>query len=141
MKQVKQPWNKAQESQQGRNLIEDLSPGFSNVKAIAKYLGMKSSNIYSKVESREIPHYRIGRLVRFKLEEIEAWMEGQKKPVVDVKVETRKVMGSFQKRSDPRIKGVVKKTIEEVKGEGYTVGNGKPDQVKGLRKEVEDGTL
>jgi excisionase family DNA binding protein len=141
MKQVKQPWNKAQESQQGRNLIEDLSPGFSNVKAIAKYLGMKSSNIYSKVESREIPHYRIGRLVRFKLEEIEAWMEGQKKPVVDVKVETRKVMGSFQKKSGLDVGRIVKKAIDGARQKGYTSRYGKPDQIKGLRKEVQNGTL
>jgi len=36
---------------------------------------------------------------------------------------------------------VVKKAIEGVNGMGYTALHGKPDRIKGLRKEVEDGTL
>ncbi len=129
------------EPQAERTNGRDLSSGFLNVQAIARYLGIKVSNLYAMVEEKRIPHYRIGRLVRFKLEEVEVWMQGQKKPVVDVKVETRKVIGSLRKRSDPRIKRTIRKIIEEVKGEGYTVGNGKPDQIKGLGKEVSDGTI
>jgi hypothetical protein len=73
--------------------------------------------------------------------EVDEWMAGQKEPVVDVRVETRKVIGSLRKRSDPRIKRTIRKIIEEVKGEGYTVGNGKPDKDKDLGKEASNGSL
>jgi excisionase family DNA binding protein len=120
---------------------ETQPSGFLKIQEIANYLGIKVSTIYALVERRGIPHYRVGRLVRFKKPEVDQWMEGQRKPAVDVKVETRRVIGSLQKRSDLRIKRTIRKIIEEVKGGGYTVGNGKPDQDRDLRKEVEDGSL
>jgi len=133
--------NKASEPQLERNHIEDLSSVFLNVQQIAKYLGTKPSTVYSLVEEKKIPHYRIGRQIRFKKSDVDEWMEKQREEVVDVKVEDRRVIGSLQKRSDPRIKRVVKKIIEEAKGERYTVCNGKPNQDKGLGKEVSHGAL
>ena len=35
----------------------------------------------------------------------------------------------------------VKKAVEEASEKQHTSGDGKPDQIKDLRKEVEDGTL
>jgi len=119
----------------------DSVSSFLNVKGVSEYLALKKSAVYFLVETKQIPHYRVGRQVRFKKSDIDAWMEEHKEPAVDVKVETRKAIGSLQKRSDPRIERTVKKIIEEVKGRGYTGGNGKPDRIRGLRKEVEDGTL
>jgi excisionase family DNA binding protein len=43
---------------------------------LAFYLNVKTKTLYAKVESGEIPHYRIGRLVRFRLDEIDAWLGG-----------------------------------------------------------------
>jgi excisionase family DNA binding protein len=115
--------------------MDNLS-SFLNVKWVSEYLVFKASTVYSLVEEKKIPHYRIGRQIRFN-----EWMAGQKEPVVDAMVVARKVIGSLQKRSNPRIKRTIRKIIEEVKGGGYTVGNGKPDQIKGLGKEVSDGTI
>jgi excisionase family DNA binding protein len=120
--------------------MDNLS-SFLNVKWVSEYLVFKASTVYSLVEEKKIPHYRIGRQIRFKKSEIDEWMAGQKEPVVDAMVVARKVIGSLQKRSNPRIKRTIRKIIEEVKGGGYTVGNGKPDQIKGLGKEVSDGTI
>ena len=36
---------------------------------------------------------------------------------------------------------IVKKSVEEAKEKSYNAGHGKPDRIKGLGKEVEDGTL
>jgi hypothetical protein len=36
---------------------------------------------------------------------------------------------------------IVKKAIDSVKQDGYNLFHGKPDQVKGLGKEVSDGTF
>ena len=51
-------------------------------------------------------------------------------------------MGDFPK--DPPVaivNNMVEEAIEEVTGTRYNVRTGKPERVKGLRKEVEDGTL
>lgn len=48
-----------------------------SVQEIANYLGVKTSTIYAYVSERRIPFHKIpkSQLVRFKLSEIEAWME------------------------------------------------------------------
>jgi len=33
---------------------------------LSQYLGVKRSTLYTMIERREIPHYRIGKLARFK---------------------------------------------------------------------------
>ena len=114
---------------------------FLNVKGVSEYLAIKASTVYTLVEERKIPHYRVGRQIRFKESDIDSWMEERREPAVDVKVEARGVNGSSRKQSDPRIKRTIRKIIEEVKGEGYTVGNGKPDKDRDLRKGVSNGTL
>lgn len=142
MKKVKQGLNQASTPEEDKGYITDLSSVYLNVGDIAKYLGMKSSNIYSKVESREIPHYRIGRLIRFKLDEVEAWMEARKDPVVGATLEARKAaIKPAQRRAAQDVNAIVKKTIEDVRKRQYTHYHGKPDQFKGLRKEVEDGHI
>jgi excisionase family DNA binding protein len=119
--------------------MESLS-SFLNVKEVATYLALKTSTIYSMVEERKIPCYRIGRKIRFKKSLIDRWMEEQRQEVVEIKVEERKIRSIKKTRSfdDARI---VKKGIDEPKGRRYTSGNGKPDPIEGLREEVEDGTL
>ena len=119
----------------------DSLSSFWNVKGVSEYLAFKASRVYALVEEKKIPHYRIGRQIRFKKSDIDEWMEKQREEVVDVKAETKRVIGSLQKQSNPRIKKVVKKIIEEAKQERYTGANGKPDHFKGLGKEVKHGSL
>ena len=45
-----------------------------DIKRVSQYLGIKRSTLYAMIEKREIPHYRIGRLARFKQAEIDAWL-------------------------------------------------------------------
>ena len=126
--------------QEGDHTETQLS-GFLNIQEIASYLGIKVSTIYALVERRGIPHYRVGRLVRFKKPEVDQWMEEQRKPVVDRGVEPERVGVSLQKNSTLAIDRIVKKAVDGAKGKGYNSGYGKPDQCKGLRKEVSDGTV
>ena len=45
-----------------------------NVKAAARYLGVSPSLVYSWVERRQIPHFRMmGRSIRFRLSELDEW--------------------------------------------------------------------
>lgn len=123
------------------NHKEDLSQGFLNIQQIANYLGIKASTLYSLVEKSGIPHYRVGRLVRFKKSEVDEWMEGQKEPAVDIKIEARRVVAPLQKKPDLAINEIVKKAIDGAGKKGYTSRHGKPDRIKGLGKEVEHGTV
>ena len=113
---------------------------FSTIKEISDYLNLKPSTIYSMVAAKRIPHFRVGRLVRFKKSEIDLWMEGNRKKCIDISGAARKVLKAA--RAPARdINRVVKKAIEESKRIDYTASYGKPDQVKGLGKEVPDGTV
>jgi len=86
------------------------------------------------------PYYKIGRLVRFKRSEIDSWMEGNKRECADMGKVARKALGSTRK-SKVDINRIVRKAVDGAKGRGYTTPHGKPDQVKGLGKEVLNGTL
>jgi excisionase family DNA binding protein len=43
---------------------------------LSRYLKIKVKTLYAMIY--DIPHYRVGKLIRFKKEEIEAWMENKK---------------------------------------------------------------
>jgi len=113
---------------------------FLNIDELSRYVGIKKSNLYAKVERREIPFYRVGRLVFFKKDEIDIFMQKCKVGCFDVKKEVQRVMKDGN-RSTVDINGVVKKAIEGVNGKRYTTSHGKPDQIRGLRKEAKNGTL
>jgi excisionase family DNA binding protein len=113
---------------------------FLTIDELSQYLGIKKSNLYAKVERKEIPFYRFGRLIMFKKEEVDAFMEKCRVECLDIKKEAERVMkGATRSRMD--IDRAIKKAIEGVNGKGYTTSHGKPDRIKGLRKEVQDGTL
>jgi len=117
-----------------------LSPEFLGIKVVSQYLGIQPSTLYCLAEEQKIPHYRIGRLIRFKRSEIDAWMDGNKRACIDPEQAARKALGTVQK---PKIDidRIVRKAIDGTRGQGYTTPHGKPDQVKGLGKEVKNGTL
>lgn len=125
-------------SQEGKDNKKDLSSGFLNVQEIANYLELRKSSIYSLVEKKGIPHYRLGRLVRFKKAEIDEWMKEQKEELIDIRAAAKKVLRSIEKRQDLDINRTVEKTIEGTKKERYTSSQEKPGRIEGLRKEVED---
>jgi excisionase family DNA binding protein len=113
---------------------------FLNIKDLSDYLSMRKSTLYSMVESKEIPFFRFGRLIRFKKEEIDMWIENHREKTIDPAEKGREI---FRRVKNTRmdIERVVKKTIEDVKDSGYNLPHGKPNRIKGLRKEVENGTL
>lgn len=47
------------------------------VEEVAEYLRMSPNTIYDKVHSKTIPFLKIGRLVRFRPNEIEKWLNKQ----------------------------------------------------------------
>ena len=115
---------------------------FLSVSEGSEYLSLKPSTLYALVEQKSIPHYRVGRLIRFKKTEIDLWMQGKKSDCIDI--DPKKVAGKILRKvkNPPRDVGkMVKKAIDEAKGFDYTSSHGKPDQVKGLGKEVSNGSV
>jgi excisionase family DNA binding protein len=111
-----------------------------DISDVSEYLGIKVSTLYSWTESAILPHYRLGRLVKFMKSDIDEWLEKCKRDPVDVHKKAIKILKSVSKpRMD--IDTLRRKTIAEVKSKQYIPNHGKPDRIKGLRKEVEDGSI
>ena len=122
---------------------------YLTVNDLSVYLGIKPKTLYSRV--KEIPHYKVGRLIRFKREDVDAWME-QHRVAKTEKTLTVPENGSEHVQEAPEtrkprkrrvrrgpisdIDRMVRNTIDQVKAEYYSLGHGKSDQVKGSGKEV-----
>ncbi len=113
---------------------------FLTIDELSEYLNLKRSNLYSMVESGVLPHYRIGRLIRFKKDDVNQWMEAHRREGMNVDKKVRDILKAIN-RPNMDVDRLVKKSIEEAKGLKYIPKNGKLDQVKGLREEVSDGAL
>jgi hypothetical protein len=88
----------------------------------------------------ELPHYKVGRLIRFRRDDVDRWMEGHRREKTAPEKKTKNVLrGVRNQRID--VDKIVEEAIEEGKNRGYNRCYGKPDRIKGLGKEVEDGTL
>ncbi len=51
-----------------------LTGDVMDVAGVAQYLGLAPSTIYDKVRAMEIPHTRLGNLIRFRKVDIERWL-------------------------------------------------------------------
>jgi len=51
---------------------------------LASYLNISIETIYSWTSMKRIPFYKVGRLVRFDLGEINKWLEGRKQKVGEI---------------------------------------------------------
>ena len=123
---------------------DQSSKGFLTIIEVSEYLSIKTKTLYSLVSSGEMPHYRVGRLIRFKKSDIDSWMDGNKegkKKDAEIPVRTHKKGGRQRKGPTQDIDRIIKKTIDQVKEEEYTLSYGKSDQIKGLGKEVDHGSL
>ena len=126
-----------------RNFMEVTQPiekGYWSVDEVARYLGVKPSTIYQWVKDGEIPYYKLHNMYRFKLEEIDRWMEIKRE---DSSVSDRRAKKVLEAVKSPKcdVHGMVRKVIEEVRGNSYNDNYGRPDQIKDLRKEVKNGDL
>jgi len=56
-----------------------MNTSLLNIEQAAKFLNVKISRLRTAILNKEIPFLKIGRLVRFHKEDLEAWVEGLKK--------------------------------------------------------------
>jgi excisionase family DNA binding protein len=113
-----------------------------SVPELSAYLGIKSKTLYAKIGAGEIPHYRIGRLIRFRLDEINGWLEGcknSKAPAVEPRV--IKARKTISRKSSGFISTIIAKTIDGEKEKYYSSNHGKSDRIEGLGKEADNGII
>jgi len=113
------------------------------VSEVAAYLSIKEKTVYAKAAAGEIPHYKINYLIRFRLDEIDAWLGGCRQ---DKKAEVgqQKTKGKRRKasgRTNDHFGKVVAKIIDSETDKYYSPDYGKSDQSKGLRKEANNGPI
>jgi excisionase family DNA binding protein len=51
-----------------------MNEPWSSVDDVAKHLGVVKDSIYRWIERRRLPAHKIGRLWKFKLTEVDAWV-------------------------------------------------------------------
>ena len=126
---------------------------FLSINDLSTYLGIKPKTLYARI--KEIPHYKVGRLIRFRKEDVDAWMEqhrvakGEKEQ--DQKQEQAQEPPKTATEPAPKppkarisrkkggpatdMRQMARNTIDQVTAEYYSSGHGKSDQVKGSGKE------
>jgi len=137
--------------------MEESHNNYLTIHALSTYLGIKPKTLYARI--KEIPHYKVGRLIRFKRADVDAWMEQHR--VAEEKKDHDQKQGPesstpgiepapkapkarrARKRRGPvtDVDRMISKAIDQVKGESYTASHGKSDRIEGLGKEVDDGSL
>ena len=50
---------------------------YMTAREAAQYLGYKLGSLYNKCAAGEIPHLRLGRALRFRRADLDAWVDGQ----------------------------------------------------------------
>lgn len=92
-----------------------------NIEDLSHYLKVKVKTLYAMIW--DIPHYRVGKLIRFKEEEIALWIESKK---VEIKNDNKK---SGQKRRSLKngnlyLDRIIRNTIDQTKQESYNPPTG-----------------
>ena len=53
-----------------------LEDRWLSVDEIAQYLGIKRDTIYKWISDKKMPAHRMGRLWKFKIQEVDMWIKG-----------------------------------------------------------------
>lgn len=53
---------------------EPMTEPWASVEDVAKHLGVAKDSIYRWIDNRGLPAHKIGRLWKFKLSEVDAWV-------------------------------------------------------------------
>ena len=112
---------------------KELLSEFWDIKDLSIYLKVKVKTLYDMVP--DIPHYRVGRLIRFRKQEIDSWMENKKVNGIKRTNKSRKI------RSNIPIDKLIRKAIDQSNDEVYNPCHGKSDRIKGPKKEIHNGSI
>jgi excisionase family DNA binding protein len=104
---------------------------YLDIAALAERLLVKRSTLYAWVEQGTIPYLKLGRLLRFDPDEIEAWLQKHRVEGIPEPPSPRR------RHSTDNVDAL----IAEAKRAVYTPSHGKPDQDRATRKGEADGSV
>lgn len=67
------------ESREKEKGVQNMAERLMTIKQVAKYLHLGPTTIYNYAQKRKIPAIKVGRNWRFRPEDIETWLEGNRK--------------------------------------------------------------
>lgn len=77
-----------------------MSDRWLSVEEIASYLGVSKDTIYGWITKREMPAHRVGRLWKFKSDEVDSWVrdgkaseEGDERSVISAPEREKSTLG------------------------------------------------
>jgi excisionase family DNA binding protein len=91
---------------------------YLDIAALAERLRIKRSTLYAWAEQGMIPYLKLGRLLRFDPDEIEAWLQNHRRESIPEPASPRRRHGTDN----------IDALIATAKRAVYTSGHGKPDQ-------------
>ena len=62
----------------GQTMTDNKNRADSTVKDVAEEFGVHKNTVYDWVKERDVPHYRVGRVLRFDLSEVREWLQAGK---------------------------------------------------------------
>jgi excisionase family DNA binding protein len=89
-----------------------MEKAYVSIIELSEYLNVKRSTLYALVGSGGLPHYRVGRLIRFKKDEVDQWMTSHRPDVVSSTVSVKSTP-RMKRGSHPDIDSLIKKAIEQ----------------------------
>ena len=98
---------------------------------LAARLNVKPSTLYAWASQDTIPHLKLGRLLRFDPDEINAWLQQHRREGLPEQTSHRRRPGHSH----------VDDLIARAKREVYTPFRGKPDQDRATRKGEDNGSV
>jgi excisionase family DNA binding protein len=105
---------------------------YLTIKDVSTMLQIKPSTLYVWVAQGKIPALKIHKVIRFRRDDIEAWLEGcQLEPPTPSRPAERRRHGTDR----------VDALIAQAKREAYTPSHGKPDQDRATRKGDSHGSV
>lgn len=104
---------------------------YLDIAALAERLLIKRSTLYAWAAQGTIPHLKLGRLLRFDPDEIDAWLQDQRRKPAPAPTPRRRRQGTDH----------VDDLIAQAKREVYTPFRGKPDQDRATRKGETHGSV
>jgi len=99
-----------------------IENGYWDIRDLSNYLKVKIKTLYALVPV--IPHYRVGKLIRFRKEEIDSWMERHRGRVCGQGVQSGALRVRRPGKGSADIDRLIRKAIDQNKGETYNLITG-----------------
>jgi excisionase family DNA binding protein len=119
--------------------ITIIDNGYWDIKDLSNYLKVKIKTLYAMIP--DIPHYRVGKLIRFRKQEIDSWMNNNRTMALNQSNKKSVLKGTRSRKGNIDIDKMVRKAIDQSRDRDYNPEYGKSDRIEGPKKEINHGSV